>query len=534
MSINIPHGSPLPAGSSPSLGDWVERLRSKGLLVGAGGPTHIPIDRLTADSRKVGPSTAFVAIRGTSTDGHLFIDKAVLNGATAIVCEAGPDGMSGPVGARETRAPNSDAIGSPAWIQVSDSRQAWVELASLMQGDPGSSLRLSAVTGTNGKSSVVTLLHHVLNTPDAPCGIIGTTGIMDGRTYHAATHTTPAPDTLMTWLAAMRENGCTNAVMEASSHAIDQHRLRFSDVDLALFTNLTRDHLDYHGSLESYFEAKKGLFDVLSKDARAITNIDDPRGARIVADTQAAITTIGSQAHKPDADIVFALHSEALDGLHLMIDGDTRRYRLAGAYNAFNLAAAYAAARALGIERAEALDQLADCPPVRGRFEQLRSPDGRTVIVDYAHTPDALENVLRTSRNALNAGSSAFPDARLFCLFGCGGDRDRGKRPQMGGIAERLADRVFVTSDNPRSEDPARILDDIRAGFDRPEEATLLVDRREAIQVAIADMRPGDVFILAGKGHETTQVLADATLHFDDREEARQVMGLISPDTHTG
>jgi UDP-N-acetylmuramoyl-L-alanyl-D-glutamate--2,6-diaminopimelate ligase len=261
----------------------------------------------------------------------------------------------------------------------------------------------------------------------------------------------------------------------------------------------------------------------LSKDAVAITNTDDPRGRAIVADTRARVLTIGQR----EADICYAIVDESLSGLRLTLDGDTRTYRLAGAYNAFNLAAAYAAARAGGLAPNEALDRLAVQGPVRGRFELMHSDDGRTVIVDYAHTPDALENVLRTTRTSLGRG-------RLWCLFGCGGDRDRGKRPQMGRLAEALADHVVVTSDNPRSESPEAILDDIQSGFDRPGNAVWIVDRREAIRHAIESLLPGDVLVLAGKGHETTQTVAGTTLHFDDREEARQALGLTSTDTHTG
>jgi UDP-N-acetylmuramoyl-L-alanyl-D-glutamate--2,6-diaminopimelate ligase len=501
-----------------TLRSCIERLRETGLLLALEGNPDARIDRLTADSRDVGPSSAFVAIRGTSTDGHLFIDKAVSNGATAIVCEAGPAGDLGsphaaPAPAREQ-----------SWLVVSDSRRAFLELVSLVQGDPGADLHITAVTGTNGKTSIATLVHGIWHLQDDPCGLIGTTGIMDGRTFHPATHTTPSPDQLMGWMARMLQNGCSHVAMEASSHALDQARLRPEDTDVAVFTNLTRDHLDYHGSYDAYFQAKKRLFDALSKEAVAITNTDDPRGKAIVADTRAAIVTIGQQ----DADIRYTIAEESLSGLRLTLDGDTRTYRLAGAYNGYNLAAAYAAVRAGGLSRAEALDRLSEQGPVRGRFELIHAEDGRTVIVDYAHTPDALENVLRTTRTSLDAAG------RLFCLFGCGGDRDRGKRPQMGRLAEALADRVVVTSDNPRSEDPEAILHDIRAGFAHPANATWIVDRRSAIRHAVDGLRPGDVLVVAGKGHETTQVMAGTTLHFDDREEARLALGLASRDTHTG
>ena len=499
-----------------NLTSCIERLKAAGLLIAFDGAPDITFDRLTADSREVGSTDGFVAIRGASTDGHLFIDKAVSNGATAIVCEAERmDRMSiRSAGARE-----------PALIRVTDSRRAWVELASLAHDDPGTRLTMSAVTGTNGKTTIATLLQRVLHHSGRACGLIGTTGVFDGIATHGATHTTPSPDRFHAHLQTMLANRCSHVCIEASSHAIDQHRFRMQDVDLAVFTNLSRDHLDYHGSESNYFEAKKALFDALSSDAVAITNLDDPCGERILSDCAARHVTIGG----PDsgADITWKITDESLGGLEIELDGDRRRYRLAGAYNAFNLAAVYAAARELGIERNEALDLLAECPPVRGRFEQIRAEEGRTVIIDYAHTPDALENVLKTVRTSLTDG------ATLWCLFGCGGDRDRGKRPEMGRIAEMLADRVIVTSDNPRSEKPEDILTDIRAGMHAPERATWLVGRREAIQYAAASLAPGDTLVLAGKGHETTQTLADGTIHFDDREEARHAFGINDPDTHT-
>jgi len=495
----------------------IERLLAEGLLVSSDGAPDTTFDRLTADSREVGPTDGFVAICGASTDGHLFIDKAVSNGATAIVCEAERmDRMSiRSAGARE-----------PALIRVTDSKKAWVEIVSLKHGDPGQKLTMSAVTGTNGKTTIATLLQQVLQESGRPCGLVGTTGVFDGTRTHPATHTTPSPDRFHGHLGAMIGNGCTHVCIEASSHAIDQHRFRLQDVDLAVFTNLTRDHLDYHGSEANYFAAKKGLFDALSKEAVAISNLDDPRGESILADCMARHVTIASQANK--ADIIWQIIDESLEGLEIQIDGDQRRYHLAGAYNAFNLAAAYAAARELGLDRNEALDLLADCPPVRGRFEQIRAEDGRTIIIDYAHTPDALDNVLTTVRASLHE------NARLWCLFGCGGDRDRGKRPEMGQIAEALADRVVVTSDNPRSEDPEAILDDIFEGMTRPAEAIRIADRSKAILHATEAMAPGDTLVLAGKGHETTQTLATGTIHFDDREEARTAFGLTHPDTHAG
>ncbi len=503
-----------------TLASCIERLSAAGLLVSSTGDPETTFDRLTADSREVGPTDGFVAICGSSLDGHLFIDKAVSNGATAIVCEAGRvddvASITRPAPARE-----------PALLEVTDSRRAWLEISSLLHADPGQALTMTAVTGTNGKTTVATLVKRVLTGSDRICGFIGTTEVYDGGTHHTASHTTPSPDRLHAYLAAMRRNNCSHVSLEASSHALDQYRIRVPDIDVAVFTNLSRDHLDYHGSEADYLQAKKRLFDDLSKDAFALTNLDDPYGARIVGDTPARVWRIGHKDRSSEADFTWRITDESLDGLALEIDGDHRRFRLAGAYNGFNLCATYAAARALGLEANEALDLLAHCPPVRGRFEQLVAEDGRTVIIDYAHTPDALENVLMTARTAVSQ------QAQLWCLFGCGGDRDRGKRPQMGAIAERCADRVIVTSDNPRSEGPEEILNDIREGFEKPDRAAWLADRFEAIAYAAAHMAPGDTLVLAGKGHETTQLLEDRTIHFDDREEARHAFGISLSDTHT-
>jgi UDP-N-acetylmuramoyl-L-alanyl-D-glutamate--2,6-diaminopimelate ligase len=498
----------------------IERLQAAGLLVSSTGSTETTFDRLTADSREVRSTDGFVAICGASTDGHLFIDKAVLNGATAIVCEAGRvddvASITRPAPARE-----------PALIEVTDSRRAWLEISSLLHGDPGQSMTMTAVTGTNGKTIVATLIQRILNGSGRACGFIGTTGVFDGGRQYTASHTTPSPDRFHEHLAAMCHHGCSHVSIEASSHALDQHRVRVGDVDVAIFTNLSRDHLDYHGSENDYFRAKKRLFDDLSNQATALTNLDDPLGLRVVSDTPARVLHIGHKDHAPSADFTWRITDESLDGLELEIDGDRRRYQLAGAYNAFNLCAAYAAARSLGLDATTARDALAELPPVRGRFEQLMAGDGRTVIIDYAHTPDALENVLTTARASLAKGT------RLWCLFGCGGDRDRGKRPQMGAIAEQYADRVIVTSDNPRSEDPKKIMDDVREGFTRPDQAVWLADRGEAIAFAAKHMAPSDALVLAGKGHETTQVLDGHTIHFDDREETRHFFGITPLDTQT-
>ncbi|GIV60099.1 MAG: UDP-N-acetylmuramoyl-L-alanyl-D-glutamate--2,6-diaminopimelate ligase [Rhodothermaceae bacterium] len=479
-----------------------ERLVEAGLLrKKRGGLENIRIDHLAHDSRKVGPGGLFVAVRGEKADGHLFIDKAVQNGAIAIVCEAMPAAR------REQRAAGI------AWLQVHDSRAALAELAAAFFGDPSRALKMTGITGTNGKTTTAYLVHHVLAAQGLRAGLIGTVTYDLGGTRQEATHTTPDALELQRMLRRMVDAGCAACVMEVSSHALDQERVRAIDYDVAIFTNLTRDHLDYHRTFEAYFAAKKKLFDRLGAHATALYNRDDPAGARIVAGTAAQVLSYGQS---PEADLRLEVLANRIGGLHLRIDGQERRFRLVGLFNAYNLAAAYGAGRALGLPPAAVLDALATAPPVPGRFEQLRFADGTTVIVDYAHTPDALENVLKTIRVTKS------PAATLWCVFGCGGDRDPDKRRLMGAIAERYADRVIVTSDNPRTEDPEKILNDIRRGMDRPTEALWIVDRREAIRQAAARAAPGDVVLIAGKGHETYQIIGTEKLPFDDREEARR------------
>lgn len=478
----------------------LDRLNEKGLLLQSQLASGVHIGRLTIDSREVGPSDCFVALKGSKVDGRLFIDKAVKNGATAIVSEAGPESAT------------FGRLAGPAFAHVQNAHQALVELASLLCGDPGEHLKLIATTGTNGKTTVATLIEYVLNQTGQKTGFIGTTGYRYSGQTKRATHTTPSAIQLHELLASMVSEGNTSCSMEASSHAIDQSRFRISDVDVAIFTNLTRDHLDYHVSLEAYGGAKKKLFDELNTSAVAATNYDDAWGSTMVQDTQAQVTTYGQS---PQADVRYTIRDNALSGLELELDGATSKFQLAGHFNAANLAAAYTGLLGLGLDARLSREALQSCPPVDGRMQTLTFGGSTTVIVDYAHTPDALQNVLQSVRTSLPEGST------LWCIFGCGGDRDKGKRPEMGLIAETWADKVIVTSDNPRSENPQSILDDIKAGMNTPEKALWHVDRRHAIQEAARNMNPGDTLVLAGKGHEAVQVIGNQNIHFDDREEAK-------------
>jgi UDP-N-acetylmuramoyl-L-alanyl-D-glutamate--2,6-diaminopimelate ligase len=463
------------------------------------------LGHLTDDSRAVRPGSAFVAVRGTEADGHAYLADALARGAAAVVCEALPDDLA-------------DAYPGAAVARVTDGRAALAEAAAAFYGDPARTMEMVGVTGTNGKTTTAWLVHHLLHGLGATTGLLGTieTRIGAERVAAVSSLTTPGPLALHRALRAMADAGCTACAMEVSSHALDQQRVRAVPYDVALFTNLTTDHLDYHGTLANYRAAKKKLFDGLGPDATALYNADDPSGAQMVADTAAEAVGFGT---RPGADLPFDVLTSRLDGLRLLLDGHPRTFRLVGRFNAYNLAAAYGVGRALGYDGARVADVLAEAPPVPGRFEQIRFASGTTVIVDYAHTPDALAHVLATCR-------AMKPDAAaLWCVFGCGGDRDRSKRRTMGSLAEQHADRVVVTSDNPRSEEPEAIMNDVRRGMSHPADAAWIVDREAAIRHAATTCAPGDVVVIAGKGHETVQIVGDDRRPFDDREVARRWFG---------
>ncbi len=485
------------------------RLQKAGLLAGttagakAPAPDSLVLDGLTDDSRAVTPGDGFVAIRGVDADGHSFIDMAVENGARLVVCEALPEQA-------RRRFPKV------MFARVADTRTALAEGAAALYGDPADELRLVGVTGTNGKTTVAVLVHHLLEALGTTTGLLSTIEVRAGDEATSPALTTPGPLVLHRRLRRMVDRGCVACVMEASSHALDQDRVHGLDYEVAIFTNLSVDHLDYHDTAAAYRAAKKTLFDGLGADATALYNADDGDGPAMVADTDADLVSF---AIDETADIETTVLGARIDGLRLRLDGRERDVRLAGRFNASNLTAAYGAGTALGHAPDAVADALAEAPPVPGRSEPLRFEDGTTVIVDYAHTPDALETILQAVRATMPEG------AALWCVFGCGGDRDPSKRPTMGRIAERLADRVVVTSDNPRTEAPVTILRDIRGGVERPESMRWIVDREEAIQAVADAAGPGDVVVIAGKGHETTQTIGTDTRPFDDREMARQYFG---------
>ena len=499
---------PAPNASPQPLAALVAALSDAGLLAGAveGDLAGVSVTGVAHDSRAVGRGALFVAIRGETSDGHQFLDAAAERGAVAAVVAADWPGVdTRPLG-KGTR-PSGAVL-----VPVTDTRAALGEVAVAFYGRASERLDLLGVTGTNGKTTTGFLLHHLLTATGRKSGLVGTVETRIGTASYASAFTTPDALALAALLRRMADDGCDACAMEVSSHALAQDRVHGLDFRAAVFTNLTHDHLDYHHTLESYASAKRRLFDSLAPAAVAAVNVDDPFHSTMTASTPARVVTYGSSA---GAHVRVDVLANAVGGLQLRLDGYERRFRLAGAFNALNLAASYAVGRDLGIPAAEALDALADAPGVPGRFETTSSPDGVLGVVDYAHTPDALENVLRTAREMMG------DRGRMWVVFGAGGDRDRTKRPEMGAAAERWADHVVLTSDNPRSEDPWAIIRQIGAGLDRPTRAVVEPDRAAAIAWVAASAAPGDVVIIAGKGHESVQVIGDDARPFDDREHLR-------------
>jgi UDP-N-acetylmuramoyl-L-alanyl-D-glutamate--2,6-diaminopimelate ligase len=512
MHANDPHTRPAASGQGRFTVPWPELRRRfeahdlfEGVVAGPEGPDlhAVEVAHLTDDSRAVEAGGAFVAIRGTEADGHTYIESAVDAGAQLVVCEDVPE------------APG-ERFPATHFVDVTDTRVALAEMAAALYGDPADALQMVGVTGTNGKTTVAFLLHHLLDALGETAGLISTIEVRTGADTDEAALTTPGPVALQRTLRRMVDHDCTACAMEVSSHALDQDRVHGIDYEVGIFTNLTVDHLDYHGTPLAYRLAKKKLFDELGADATALYNLDDEDGPKIVADTAA---TPVSFALDREADIRPEIRESRLDGLRLAFDGRECDVRLVGHFNAYNVAAAYGTGCALGHEADAVLDALAEAPPVPGRFEQLVFEGGPTVIVDYAHTPDALARLLQAVRELIPSG------ATLWCVFGCGGDRDETKRRTMGSIAEQRADRVIVTSDNPRTEEPESILNDIRRGVSRPNDMHWIVDREAAIRTAAEEAGPDDVVVIAGKGHEAYQIIGTEKRPFDDRTIARKYFG---------
>jgi len=477
---------------------------------------------VTHDSRRVMPGGIFVAVTGARADGNQFVAEAAKRGAVAVVSE-------------QPRPADLSTANSVVWMRVVDARRALAKAAALVHDHPSRKLALAGITGTNGKTTTAHLIESIFTAAGKKSAIMGTISYRIGEGQAPADFTTPEASELQDFLRRAVEAGVTHAVMEVSSIALDMRRADELEFAAAAFTNLTQDHLDFHNSMESYFTAKRKLFDgaIGKRPARAIINLDDPRGAELKALCGETVMTYALDAK---ADISTEARNFGLDGLHFVARTPVGPVRInssmVGRPHAYNTLCAIGVGLALGFDCETIARGINQCRGVPGRFERVTANGHNghngadiTVIVDYAHTPDALANVLRTVRDAQAAQNGCKPKGRVITVFGCGGDRDRIKRPLMGEEAARLSDFVIATSDNPRSEDPLLILNDIRVGLARVgKNYDMMVDRREAIFRAILQARPGDVVLIAGKGHETYQILPTGKIHFDDREVAREAL----------
>ena len=454
------------------------------------------ITALEYDSRKVEAGNCFFAVVGSASDGHNYIDSAIERGARAIVCQHLPERL------------NPDV----AYVLVDDSNIAMAAMAAEFYDNPSQRLKLVGVTGTNGKTTTATLLYDMFMAMGYKAGLISTVVYRIAERSIHSTHTTPDSIRLNQMMREMVDAGCEYCFMEVSSHAAAQHRIDNLHFAGALFTNLTHDHLDYHGSYKEYIRAKKSFFDSLDKSAWAVINIDDRNGEVMVQNTRAKVYRLSLRSM---ADYHTRLIELLPNAMQLNLDGHELWVKFTGRFNAYNLTTVYAAATLLGIDSLEVLTTLSTLSPVSGRFETISADDSTMAVVDYAHTPDALDNVLQTIEEVRRA------EQQLFVVCGCGGDRDRTKRPEMAQIALRYATTAIFTSDNPRTELPEAILDDMIAGVGDARNYLRITDRREAIRTAAMLAKPGDIILVAGKGHEDYQIIGTEKHHFDDREEVR-------------
>jgi UDP-N-acetylmuramoyl-L-alanyl-D-glutamate--2,6-diaminopimelate ligase len=468
------------------------------------GDIDIDIKGVNIDSRKIENGHLFIAMKGTQVDGHKFIDKAIALGATAILLEDMPETLEDKV----------------TYVQVKSTEEDAGKVATLFYGDPSKKLKLVGVTGTNGKTTIATLLYEMFREFGYKVGLLSTVcNYIDDKAI-PADHTTPDPIELNRLLGDMVAEGCEYAFMECSSHAIHQRRISGLDFTGAIFTNLTRDHLDYHKTFENYRNAKKMFFDDLSKNAFAITNADDKNGMIMVQNTKATIKTYSIKRMADFRAKILECHFE---GMYLEIDGKEVGVQFIGKFNVSNLLAVYGAAVMLGKKPEDILVALSTLKSVNGRLEPIQSPEGYTAIVDYAHTPDALENVLAAIHEVLDTKGG-----HIITVCGAGGHRDKGKRPLMAQEAVKQSDTVILTSDNPRDEDPQAIINDMLAGLDTKQKKKVLniVDRKEAIRTAAMMAKKGDVILVAGKGHENYQEINGVKHHFDDHEVIREIFGI--------
>ena len=463
------------------------------------GNTEIQVNNIQFDSRKVEAGNVFVATRGTASDGHQFIPMAIEKGAVAVICEEIPEEINPAV----------------AYVKVESSSDALGKMASAWYDFPSSKMILVGVTGTNGKTTIATLLYQLFRQLGHKSGLLSTVCNYVNDVAVEATHTTPDPIELNELLAQMVDGGCEYAFMEVSSHAVDQRRIAGLEFDGAIFTNITRDHIDYHLTFENYLKAKKRFFDDLSIEAFALTNADDKNGLVMLQNSKAKKYTYSLRGM---ADFKTRILEHGFEGMLLDMNDKEVNVSFIGKFNASNLSAVFGAAVLLGQDELEVLRIISSLHSVSGRFETLHAPAGYTAIVDYAHTPDALVNVISTINNILQG------NGRLITVVGCGGNRDKGKRPMMAREAVNGSWKAILTSDNPRFEEPQDILNDMLAGLDMVEKAKSLtiVDRREAIRTACALAQSGDVVLIAGKGHEDYQIIQGVKHHFDDREEVKK------------
>jgi UDP-N-acetylmuramoyl-L-alanyl-D-glutamate--2,6-diaminopimelate ligase len=465
------------------------------------GNTAVAFRELQFDSRKVGLDDVFIAIKGTQSDGHQFIKKAINQGALAVVCQQMP----------------KEIINGITYLQVQDSQQALAIMASHFYGNPSRELQLVGVTGTNGKTTIATLLYTLFTSAGYKVGLLSTIKVIIGATEHAATHTTPDSLAINKYLRQMVDAGVAYCFMEVSSHGIDQKRTEGLHFAGGIFTNLSHDHLDYHTSFKQYRDVKKTFFDGLPKTAFALTNADDKNGPVMLQNTKARKYTY---ALKTIADYKAQILENQLQGLLLKINNQELWVKLIGNFNAYNLLAIYATAEQLGLEELEILQLLSTLESVDGRFQYLVSEGKITAIIDYAHTPDALKNVLETI-NTIRSGNE-----QLITVVGCGGDRDIEKRPKMGAIAAQLSTKVIFTSDNPRSENPDTIIQHIEAGVppQHYKKTIAISDRKQAIKTACQMAKQHDIILVAGKGHETYQEIQGVRSEFDDRKTISELL----------
>lgn len=472
----------------------------KGIVYDATNFRDVEVGKITFDSRAVEPGTMFVAQVGVHVDGHKFIDSAISKGAAVVLCQTLPETLSADV----------------VYIQTADSSKALGIAASNYFDNPSQCLKLIGITGTNGKTTTVTLLHRMFRDLGYSVGLLSTVVNKIDEQEIPSTHTTPDALELNALLRQMADHGCEYCFMEVSSHSIVQQRIAGLHFEGGIFSNITHDHLDFHKTFADYIAAKKAFFDNLPKTAFALTNIDDRNGMVMLQNTQAHKYTYSLQSM---ADFNCRIVENTLQGLLLNIGGKEVWTRLVGKFNAYNLLAIYSTARLCGIAEDEALTHLSRLQAAEGRFEYVNG-SGKMAIVDYAHTPDALKNVLQTINDIMGI------EQRLIVVVGCGGDRDALKRPVMAKIAAEMCHTLILTSDNPRTEDPERILDDMEAGLNKAQkESTLRIsDRRQAIKTACAMAKEGDIILVAGKGHEKYQEINGVRNHFDDKEELNNIL----------